>query len=161
MQRQRQPLKNWGFWLIAIIGVLIDYLSKRWVLAHFSLGETRPLIPNVFHFTYVTNTGAAFSLFEGSDWLKWLSLTVSLGLMALALWGPHLSFWKQLGYGCILSGAVGNGIDRFLWGEVVDFLHLPNIPLINFPIFNIADVAINIGILCMLIVAWRQSESDA
>ncbi|TAO04673.1 MAG: lipoprotein signal peptidase [Phormidium sp. SL48-SHIP] len=157
---QRQPFKNLGFWLIAFIGVLIDYLSKRWVLAHFSLGQTQPIIPNVFHFTYVTNTGAAFSLFEGSDWLKWLSLAVSLGLMAVALSGPHLSLWEQLGYGCILSGAVGNGIDRFLWGEVVDFLHLPIIPFINFPIFNLADVAINIGIICLLILAWRQPEPE-
>ena len=51
-----------------------------------------------------------------------------------------------------------NGIDRFFLGEVVDFLHLPIIPFINFPIFNIADVNINLGIICLLIVAWQEAD---
>jgi signal peptidase II len=97
----------------------------------------------------VINTGAAFSAFRGGvGWLKWLSLLVSLGLMAFAYFGPHLNRWEQLAYGFILAGAFGNGIDRFLFGYVVDFL---DFRLINFPVFNLADVFINIGIICLLI----------
>lgn len=58
-----------------------------------------------------------------------------------------------MGYGCLLGGALGNGIDRFLTGEVVDFL---DFRWIQFPVFNVADIAINIGIACLLWSAWRQ-----
>jgi len=145
-------LKHQLFWALAILGFMVDRLSKAWVVKTFPLTlppTTQPLWPHVFHLTYVTNTGAAFSLFrDSSDWLRWLSLLVSLGLMGWAIWGPQLTLWEQAGYGCILGGAVGNGLDRFATGEVVDFL---DFRLINFPIFNLADVVINIGILCLLI----------
>ncbi len=154
--------KNLGFWVAAIAGFLADRLSKWWVISVFNLTsppESLPLWPGVFHFTYVTNTGAAFSLFtNGSGWLRWLSLVVSLGLGALAIWGPRLRRWEQWGYGFLLAGALGNGIDRFLTGEVVDFL---DFRLIRFPIFNLADVSINLGIACLLIGAWQSSQKSA
>lgn len=144
-------LKHRWFWVAALISLVADRLTKLWVETHFTLTtppETVPLIPGVFHFTYVTNTGAAFSLFQGSAWLPWLSLVVSLGLIALALFSKGLITWEQWGYGFVLGGALGNGIDRFATGEVVDFLDLR---LINFPIFNLADVSINLGIICLLL----------
>jgi len=75
-----------------------------------------------------------------------------VGLMLMAWFGPRLPFWQQIGYGFVLAGAIGNGIDRFATGEVVDFL---DFRLINFPVFNVADICINIGIVCLLIAAWR------
>ncbi|MEB3830070.1 signal peptidase II [Phormidium sp. CCY1219] len=145
--------KNRIFWIIAAVSVVLDQLTKFWVLQNFELDESWPLWEGVFHFTYVTNTGAAFSLFSNNGgWLRWLSLVVSLGLMALAWFSPRLNKWEQMGYGLILGGAIGNGIDRFFLGHVTDFLHFT---LINFPVFNIADVSINIGIVCLLIVALK------
>ncbi|GAB4285108.1 MAG: signal peptidase II [Oscillatoriaceae cyanobacterium] len=141
-------LKNHWFWSIATASLILDQLTKYWVVQNFSLRETWPLWSGVFHFTYVTNTGAAFSMFQGSGWLRWLSLAVSLGLMAMAYFGPRLQQWEQLAYGLILGGALGNGIDRFLFGYVVDFL---DFRLIRFPVFNLADVSINMGIMCLLI----------
>ncbi|NMG57777.1 lipoprotein signal peptidase [Geitlerinema sp. P-1104] len=155
---KRLLLRNGYGWPPAILGLLADGLSKAWITEHFYLHESRPIIANVFYFTYVRNPGAAFGFFEG-PWLKWLSLAASLGLIALLLWGPRLSVGEQVGLGFILSGAMGNGIDRFFLGEVVDFLHLPIIPFINFPIFNVADVSINLGIICLLIVAWGETDS--
>jgi len=143
--------KNRFFWLAALLGSIIDRLTKFLVVYNFPLTtppHTLPLLPGIFHFTYVVNTGAAFSFFnEGVGWLRWLSLGVSIGLMVFAWFGPTLSRWEQLGYGFILSGALGNGIDRFVLGRVVDFL---DVRLINFPIFNMADVFINVGIGCLL-----------
>jgi len=154
-------LKNPLFWVAAIIGLVLDQLTKLWVVNNFELTippETIPLWPGVFHFTYVTNTGAAFSLFsENGDWLRWLSLVVSLALVVLGLVIPLANRWEQVGYGFILSGALGNGIDRFLNGEVVDFF---DFRLIRFPIFNVADVCINIGIACLIIAAFRVSHDD-
>ncbi len=147
-------LKNWLFWIVAVLSLAIDQLTKLWVVQSFKLGETWPLMKGVFHFTYVTNPGAAFSLFsQDGSWLRWLSLGVSLAIMAYAWFGPKFQRWEQVGFGLILGGAVGNGIDRFRIGEVVDFL---DFRLIRFPVFNLADVFINIGIVCLLLVALQQ-----
>ncbi|MEB3310157.1 MAG: signal peptidase II [Snowella sp.] len=142
--------KNPVFWIVAIAGIVLDQLTKYWIVSTFGqVGTSWAIIPNVFHLTYVTNTGAAFSFFRGgAGWLKWLSLGVSLGLMVLAWRSPKLSKLEQTAYGFILAGALGNGIDRFFLGHVTDFLHFR---LINFPIFNLADVWINVGIICLLL----------
>ena len=149
--------KNQFFWIVAVISLVVDHLTKFWVVRTFELGETLPILPDIFHFTYVTNTGAAFSLFSngGVYWLRWLSLLVSLGLMAMAWFGPRFNRWEQVGYGCILGGALGNGIDRFVAGYVIDFL---DFRLIQFPIFNLADVSINIGIFCLIIATFRSTN---
>lgn len=153
MDLRQDLLKNRWFWLVAFLGLVLDQLTKTIVLQTLpEVGDTFALWPNVFHFTYVQNTGAAFSIFtDGVHWLRWLSLGVSVGLMALALFGDRQTLWEQGGYGFILAGAMGNGVDRFLFGYVVDFL---DFRLINFPVFNIADVCINIGIACLLLNLW-------
>ena len=151
--------KNRVFWLVAIIGLVLDQLTKYWIAQNASLGETFPLWSGVFHLTYVINTGAAFSFFtNGVRWLRWLSLGVSLGLIVLAWFGPPMKPTEQLGYGFVLAGALGNGIDRFLFGYVIDFL---DFRLINFAIFNLADVFINIGIVFILIASFRAGASTA
>ncbi|BAZ00372.1 lipoprotein signal peptidase [Tolypothrix tenuis PCC 7101] len=151
-------LKNNLFWIAALIAFFIDQLTKYWIVQTFKLGQTLPLLPDIFHFTYVTNTGAAFSLLSGKvEWLRWLSLAVSLVLIGVALFGPLLNFWDQLGYGLILGGAMGNGIDRFILGYVVDFL---DFRLINFAVFNMADSFISIGIVCLLIASWQKTPTS-
>ncbi|HEY9691250.1 MAG TPA: signal peptidase II [Oculatellaceae cyanobacterium] len=150
--------KNIFFWIAALISLVLDWLTKNWVVQNFKIGETLNVLPGVFHFTYVTNTGAAFSLFsQGGSWLRWLSLAVSLGLMAFALFGPKFNIWEQIGYGLILGGALGNGIDRFVSGKVVDFL---DFRLIQFPVFNLADVFINVGIICLLIASFQNTPTS-
>lgn len=151
-------IKNRFFWAVALISLGFDHLTKLLVVLNFKLNDTLPLIPGVFHFTYVRNYGAAFSLFSDNGWwLRWLSLAVSLGLMALGWFGPKMNRWEQAGYGFILGGALGNGIDRFLMGYVVDFL---DFRLIRFPVFNLADVFINVGIICLLIATFHYSPSS-
>jgi signal peptidase II len=161
-------IKNQFFWVTGFIGLMLDQLTKYWVVQSITLNQSIPLWVGVFHLTYVTNRGAAFGLFsEGGGWLRWLSLLVSLGLMALALLGPNMNRWEQAGYGFILGGAFGNGIDRFLTGEVVDFIdlpwirfpvfsliHSPGFNLARFPVFNLADVFINVGLVCLLIATF-------
>jgi signal peptidase II len=150
-------IKNQLFWVTGFISLMLDQLTKYWVVQGMELSQSIPLWEGVFHLTYVTNKGAAFSLFTGGVvWLRWLSLLVSLGLMALALLGPLMNTWEQAGYGFVLGGALGNGIDRFAAGEVVDFL---DFRLIQFPIFNLADVFINVGIVCLLIASLRRPAS--
>lgn len=160
---------NRFFWIAAFVGLVLDRLSKFLILYLFNLPLPPPdtpteelerftqdlvaIIPGVLHLTYALNPGAAFSLFTGGvGWLRWLSLAVSVGLLLVAWFGPTLNRWEQVGYGFILSGALGNGIDRFVWGFVVDFL---NFKLIRFPVFNVADTLINVGLACLIIAAFQ------
>jgi len=151
MKLARLFKKNRFFWLVAVMGLVVDQLTKLAVSRYFSeLGETVPLWEDVFHFTYVVNTGAAFSLFEDQlTWLRWLSFAVTIGLILFGVWSPRLPKLEQYGYGFVLAGAAGNGIDRFLLGFVIDFL---DFRFIQFPVFNIADICINIGVICLIIV---------
>jgi signal peptidase II len=142
-------IENSLYWTAAILGLVLDQASKYLVVQYIKVLKSVPLIDGVLHFTYATNTGAAFSLFSGqTDWLKWVSMLVSLGLVAFGIFSKNLTRWEQVGYGCILAGAAGNGIDRFVAGYVVDFI---DIRIIRFAIFNIADVSINIGLVCLAI----------
>ena len=150
--------KNSIFWVAAIVSLCLDQATKYWIVHNFNLLETQPLIPDVFHFTYVRNTGAAFSILAGkADLLRWLSLLVSLGLMAFALFGGKLKKLEQISYGLLLGGAMGNGIDRFIFGSVVDFIDLR---FIRFAVFNLADISINLGIICWLIDSFSKPITD-
>lgn len=144
------------FWIAATLGLVLDQASKYLAVQYLKEWRSVPLIDGVFHLTYATNTGAAFSLFSGQiDWLKWVSMIVSLGLVAFGIFSKNLNRWEQVGYGCILAGAAGNGIDRFVAGYVVDFI---DVRIIRFAIFNIADVAINIGLACLAISVLFMSQ---
>lgn len=147
-------MKNREFWIAASAGLVCDRITKLWILKTFTLQQSIPVIAGVLHWTYVVNPGAAFSIFSGAIWLRWLSLIVSAGLAIAAIWGPKFTKWEQLGYGLLLSGAFGNGIDRFAFGHVIDFI---DVRIINFAIFNLADVFINLGIVCLLIATFRRS----
>jgi signal peptidase II len=140
-------MKNQFFWIAAAVSLVADQLTKYWVRHTLVLDQSVPLIPGVFHFTHVINHGAAFSLFQGEGWLRWLSLAVSLFLVSVAIFGPKFERLEQISYGMVLAGALGNGIERFVLGYVTDFIDLR---LIRFAIFNWADVSINLGILAYL-----------
>jgi signal peptidase II len=143
-------IRNYYFWLAAIVNITIDILSKRAIVEVLKVeGRSIAIVPNIFHFTYIRNHGAAFSILAGNPLLRWLSLVVSMILIAIAIVKTFSNVWEQLGFGLILAGAVGNGIDRlFFDGSVVDFIDLR---IINFAIFNWADISINLGIICLLI----------
>lgn len=129
--------------------VLLDQLSKRWALDQLPPGFPRPFLPGLLQLQLVHNTGAAFSLFtEAPRLLAIVSLVASGGVLLWILRQPLSSRWESLGLGFLLGGALGNGLDRWRMGAVIDFLAL--VP-IQFPIFNLADVAINLAVLCFLV----------
>jgi signal peptidase II len=144
--------RNILFWIAAIAWLGIDLITKHNVVANLQIGDSVPIWQGLFHLTYTTNTGAAFSLFHNSvDVLKWISLITSLLLAFLGFSLRGLTLWEQFGYGSILGGAMGNGIDRFTRSHVIDFL---DVRLINFPIFNFADMAISLGLFCLLVAVY-------
>ena len=159
---RRRALRHRGQALtVAALVVLADQLSKAWALQHLPLGSVRPLLPGLLALQRVENPGAAFSLFSNSTVpLALVSAVVSLVVLGWLLLRPPVSPWLRLGLALVLGGAVGNGLDRWRHQAVVDFLAL--VP-IQFPIFNLADVAINLAVGCLLIdqlQGWRQSSGD-
>ena len=136
--------------------ILLDQVSKFLVLSILGFERSKNIIPYLLNFTLVKNKGAAFSLFKDStNFLTIISILVSLVLITIILKYPPKTFWNLLGLSYLLGGTMGNGIDRLFKGYVLDFLEL--VP-INFPIFNLADVAINIAIVCFLIDIIRTQD---
>ena len=149
--RQQRPL--WP-WIVALAALLLDQLSKAWAVAQLPPGAIAPLLPGLLQLRRVANTGAAFSLFSGNSVaLGLVSAGVALAVAGWMLVRPSRGFWINLAVALVLAGAVGNGLDRWRLGFVIDFLEL--VP-IHFPIFNLADVAINVAVACFLIDSWQQ-----
>lgn len=144
---------------IALAVVVSDQVSKLWALHHLSGRGVQPLLPGLLQQRLVFNTGAAFSMLEGNAFaLGLVSAAVALGLVFWIQSSGALSRWQSLGLGLLLGGAIGNGLDRWRLGSVVDFLDF--VP-IQFPVFNLADTAINLAVLCLLIdVLRRQNGRD-
>ena len=129
--------------------VLLDQISKFLVLIFLGFGNPKNIIPYLLNFNLVKNKGAAFSLFSNSTTLLTItSVLASLVLITLIFKSPNRSYWNSLGLTYLLGGTIGNGIDRIFKGYVLDFLELSPI---NFPIFNVADISINIALACFII----------
>ena len=133
----------------SIFIILLDQFSKFLVLSTLGFERSKNIIPNLLNLSLVKNKGAAFSLFSNfTSILTITSIIASLLLIIVILKYPPRSYWNLIGLAYLLGGTVGNGIDRLFKGYVLDFLEL--VP-INFPIFNIADISINIAILYFII----------
>ena len=138
--------------------VLIDQASKFSVFVGLGFERSINIIPNLLNITLVKNKGAAFSLFSNATTiLTHISVFASLLLITLILKSPPRSYWNSIGLAYLLGGTIGNGIDRLFKGFVLDFLEL--VP-INFPIFNVADISINIAIICFIINLVSKKEQS-
>ena len=152
------------FIIIIIVSIIaLDQWSKWAIKTSFKLYQSKPVIQDLLHFTYVTNDGMAFGLsFPGGKHF--------LLIMTILLTGFILGFlWKEknghplikYGLALILSGAIGNLIDRLLYGKVVDFLDLM-IGDFHWYIFNIADSSVTIGMILFIIhsIYIEQNETN-
>lgn len=151
---------GWRFWWLALLVLVADQLTKVWVIQSFSLGESIQLLP-VFNFTYARNYGAAFSfLGDAGGWQRWLFTLIAVVVsVVLSVWLARLQRpqWKlSLALVLIVAGAIGNLIDRSLYGYVVDFLHVYYQEW-HYPVFNIADCAITIGAALLI---WDSFSPD-
>ena len=134
--------------IFSFLVLVLDQSTKY--LAYTYINPNKPLIifSNLLQLTLVRNSGAAFSLLTGyGSLLGILSLCVSISLIIWVIKRPYINPLKGLAMAFLLGGALGNGIDRWKTGYVIDFFEL--IP-INFPVFNFADISINIAIFLLL-----------
>lgn len=137
--------------LVAIIAVVLDQASKRWIVATLGpkpMTKFIPLIGEDIRLAYSHNTGIAFSLFQGkSDILTIVALVIITGAIYLYITQlPNRRRLIQIAMGLILGGALGNVIDRIQLGYVVDFIQVG-----WFPVFNLADSAITVGAALLML----------
>ena len=144
---------------IILCGIGIDQLTKLIAVKHLKPVGSVPIIKGVFHFTFTTNDGMAFGMLDDQRWIFMSVSTIMIGVLMYLLFAGKLeNKLYTVSVSMIISGGIGNMIDRIALGEVVDFIHFK---LINFAIFNIADsiVCIGAGLLVLALVKDIVNES--
>ena len=141
------------FLLVALLVIIFDQLTKYYVVSNFYLGESVPVIENIFHWTYILNPGAAFGMFEGS---RWFFVVIAIGVL-VGIWYMkdeinEGGWMMQYGAALFGGGAIGNLIDRARSGLVIDFFDFR-----IWPVFNVADIAICVGVAMIL---WEVLQTE-
>jgi len=136
--------------------IALDQVVKWYVVKEIPLGGMRRFIPKVVSLTYLKNSGAAFSMLENQQWFFVIITLIAMGAAFVYLY-RHIkgSLWLLLGLTLIISGGIGNFIDRLRQGFVVDMFHLD---FMNFAIFNVADIYLSIGVGLLLIYLLREES---
>lgn len=129
--------------IIVIAGIILDQLSKNWMVQNMKY-MSKVIIPGVLQYSYVENTGAAFGMLsKNTILLGCFSVVMSAAfIFFLVKYRKNLSMLSRISLALIISGAIGNAIDRIIRGFVIDFIELL---FVNFAIFNIADICITMG----------------
>ena len=147
--------KNAIFLGIAFLIVLLDQLTKFLTTSRLAFSESIPIIKNVFHFTLIKNFGIGFGLMN-TPAARWVLVIVTIIIICIILYYyKHMpkKYLPVISAALIIGGAVSNLIDRVFFGFVIDFLDFR-----IWPAFNIADSAITIGIICLIIYFWREKK---
>ena len=131
--------------ILSILFVIADQVVKMWTVNNFSLHEGMEFMKGIVSILYVRNTGAAWGMFEGKMFFFYLITAVAVGtLLYLMFKEKGKSKLLLTAYSLILAGAVGNFIDRIRLGYLVDMFKFE---FIDFPIFNVADICLTIGVI--------------
>ncbi|PTK09484.1 signal peptidase II [Mammaliicoccus sciuri] len=148
----------WSTFIIIIIA--LDQLTKFLIVKSLEVGESIKVISNFLYITSHRNQGAAWGILQGKMWLFYIVTIVVLVILFM--------FFKNEGYGrpdvqlglsLLIAGSIGNFIDRLFRGEVVDFVDT-YIFSYNFPIFNVADAALTIGVIVLIIVILFEGKEE-
>ena len=143
--------------LAAVILILLDQLSKQWIVNHIPLNAIRKCVPGIFSLTYLRNYGAAFSILQNQQWFfTVITLAVAGAACYYFIKNINGNFWFLFGLLLIISGGIGNFIDRLRLGYVVDMVHLD---FMNFAIFNVADSYLTVGVVILFIALWKEEEN--
>ena len=138
--------------------LILDQAVKYVVRTTMTPGQSIPVVPDVFHITYVHNTGVAFSLFQQHPaWLLALTSVLFTVFLMFAFRRPGYTALEFTGFAMVLGGAAGNIVDRILFGKVIDYL---DVTVIQYPVFNLADSFICVGVALLLLHYWRGGHHD-
>ena len=143
--------------IIAVILLLIDFISKLIININFKLLESTTVISNFFSITKVYNSGASWSILTGSRWL----LVILAIIILIVLYQYQNKFFKNtrntVTFGLLYGGIIGNLIARIVYGYVIDFFDF-NIFGYNYPVFNFADIFIVLGVVLLVIAIIKKED---
>ena len=143
--------------IITIIIVILDILSKMFVSKYISLGENIKIIDNFLYFSHVRNTGAAWSILDNNGYLVLaISMIIIAFIVIYICKNKVVNKLEKIAYGFILGGAFGNFINRLIKGYVIDFIRV-KIFNYDYPVFNVADIFIVLGVILFVIDTWRDN----
>lgn len=156
-----RPVSRVTFFVIAVIGCVLDQLTKMLAVVHLEENTPVPIIRGLLDLRRVANTGAAWSvLSEHTSLLAVFSAVISIVILVMAWrFGPGET-GLRIGLGLIMGGAVGNLIDRVRLGYVIDFIDAHWFDRAHWPIFNVADSAICVGIALWLVASFRFTPKE-
>ncbi|MFE5319848.1 signal peptidase II [Paenibacillus sp. NPDC056579] len=161
------------YYIYAVIVLILDQVTKWLIVNNMTIGESRPVIGEFFQITSHRNRGAAFGILQDQ---RWFFIVITIIIAAGVIW--YLQKTRKEGrkllpfaLGLLLGGALGNFIDRALFGEVVDFLQFrfqfnwfgTHVDY-TYPIFNVADSAIVVGVILIFVdslISWRNEKKGA
>ena len=141
--------------IFSLLFFIIDIVSKTIIKTSFSLYESIQVIPNFFNLTYVMNEGAAFSILSGKQILLIILAIILLIFLGYYINKEELNNYKVIYYSLLIGGIVGNLFDRIIYNSVIDFLDF-KIFGYDYPIFNLADSFIVIGVILIIIEVIRK-----
>jgi len=145
--------------IISIILFIIDQISKILVIKYIDINNSIELIKNFFYLTYTHNEGAAFSILTGQRiFLILIAITILVILFNYIRKNKIKNKVETVAFSLIIGGSLGNLIDRIIRGYVVDFLDFKILGY-NYPIFNIADTFIVVGVFLLLILTFRKEQN--
>lgn len=144
--------------LISILVLMIDIITKQIVINFMIEHQSISIIKDFFSITYAKNTGVAFSFLEGKVPLIIIMTTIIIFIILKYIKSTSPNKIESICYGFLLGGAIGNLLDRIIYGYVIDFLDF-NIFGYSYPIFNLADTFIVIGIIILIIFSFIESRN--
>lgn len=142
---------------IAALVVVLDQLLKWSVRTHLTLHQGVAVWPPYIYIEYIRNPGGAFSILPNFTVIFWL---VALAVVVAVIYVDrryHPVLWTRIGLALLLGGAIGNLIDRVVFGWVTDYVYLA---FINFPVFNLADVCIDAGVIMLLLRSFKTDRQN-
>ena len=140
---------------IILILTICDQLLKSWVASSIVLGGSKQLIPGIIELTNLRNSGAAWSIFEGQQTFFTIITIVAIIVIGYFIWQYRKNILMLIGLSLIMAGTIGNFIDRLRQGYVVDMFETT---FINFPIFNIADMCLTLGVIWLIICILKEKD---
>ena len=148
------------YYLIALFVILLDQITKWLIVSKMNLGDSIPIIDNILYITSHRNRGAAWGILQGQMWLFYvITIIVIVAIMYYMQKAAKGKWLLGVSLALMLGGAIGNFIDRVVRKEVVDFIHT-YIFTYNFPVFNIADSALVVGVVVLMIQMLREERES-
>ena len=146
--------------VVVLFVILSDQITKLIIVRNMGLNDSKPLIQDVFELHYIQNTGSAWGMFSGKTLILTIVSLLLMGGLVYVLWNLSSDRYYRLlrlFISMIMGGAIGNMIDRIRLGYVVDFLYFK---LINFPVFNVADIFVTVPIILVIIFVIVRYHGD-